>query len=83
MHHPQPNSDTFTPSRKNSDSPIININKDLKDLNDSINNNSQDRKNSDSMPKFSDFPVVGEALTAIGICENERTRRLSSSWNFL
>ena len=57
-----PESDSDHPNRNNSDSPIININKNLKDSNDSINNNSQDRENSDSMPKFSDFPAVGEAL---------------------
>jgi hypothetical protein len=70
-----PKSDSDHPNRNNSDSPISSINKDLKD---SVNttNNKPIRNNSDSTQKFSDFPELGKTLIAVGIRENERTRRL-------
>ena len=56
--------------------PISINNKAFKDSFNNHNTNSEGGKNSLPVKNFADFPEIGQALLALGIRENERTRRL-------
>jgi hypothetical protein len=78
MLHPQSNSDTLTLIGKISLPPISINNKAFKDSINNNNTNSEGGKKSLPVKDFEDYPELGKALLAVGIRENERTRRLLS-----
>jgi hypothetical protein len=71
-----PNSDGNCQIGRNSLPPISINNKAFKDSINYDNTNSEGGKKSLPEKDFLDYPELGEALLAVGIRENERTRRL-------
>jgi len=71
-----PNSNGNYQIGKNSLPPISINNNAFKDSTNYDNTNSEGGKNSIPEKDFMDYPELGEALLAVGIRENERTRRL-------